>query len=105
LERDLELLRPGGRAAIVLPQGRFNNVTDEQVRTFIGKHARILASVSLHVNTFKPHANIKTSVLFLQKWNDDPKSGALCKQVNDYEIFFACSQKPGKTILEIIFFV
>jgi type I restriction enzyme M protein len=96
VERNLEFLKPGGRAAIVLPQGRFNNITDSFLRTFVGRHARILASVSLHVNTFKPHANIKTSVLFLQKWNDDPKAGELCPPRSDYPIFFATSERPGK---------
>jgi type I restriction enzyme M protein len=96
LERNLEFLRPGGRMAIILPQGRFNNVSDEIVRSFFAERARVLASVSLHVNTFKPHANIKTSVLFLQKWNDDPKRGPICKHVTDYPIFFARSEHPGK---------
>ena len=99
LERNLEFLRPGGRAAIVLPQGRFNNVTDHYVRDFIARHARLLASVSLHVNTFKPHANIKTSVLFVQKWNDDAKVGELCPPVKDYPVFFAFSEKSGKNNL------
>lgn len=96
LERNLEFLRPGGRMAIVLPQGRFNNVTDGELRAFVNKHARVIASVSLHVNTFKPHANIKTSILFLQKWNSDANAGPLCKQVDDYPIFFARSERPGK---------
>jgi type I restriction enzyme M protein len=96
LERNLEFLKPGGRGAIVLPQGRFNNVTDSEVRAFISKEARILASISLHVNTFKPHANIKTSVLLIQKWNDEPKQGELCPRVANYPIFFATSQRSGK---------
>lgn len=45
LERCLDMLRPGGRMAIVLPQGLFNNVSDQYVRTFIDKRARILAVV------------------------------------------------------------
>jgi type I restriction enzyme M protein len=32
IERNLDFLRPGGRMAIVLPQGRFNNATDKRVR-------------------------------------------------------------------------
>lgn len=96
LERNFEFLKPGGRGAMVLPQGRFNNVTDGELRSFIGKHARILASISLHVNTFKPHANIKTSVLLFQKWNDDPKSGEFCPRRSDYSVFFATSERPGK---------
>ena len=31
IERNLDFLRPGGRMAIVLPQGRFNNATDQRV--------------------------------------------------------------------------
>ena len=96
IERNLDFLKPGGRMAIVLPQGRFNNTTDKHIRAFIAEHARILAVVGLHGNTFKPHTGTKTSVLFLQKWNDDPKKGPLCPKVDDYPIFFAVSEKGGK---------
>jgi len=96
IERNLEFLCPGGRMCIVLPQGRFNNSSDDYIREFISEKARILAVVGLHGNTFKPHTGTKTSVLFLQKWNDDPKEGPLCKRVDDYKIFFATSQNGGK---------
>ncbi len=96
IERNLDFLKPGGRMAIVLPQGRFNNTTDKHIRAFIAEQARILAVVGLHGNTFKPHTGTKTSVLFLQKWNDDPKKGPLCPKANDYPIFFAVSEKGGK---------
>ncbi len=96
IERNLEFLKPGGRMCIVLPQGRFNNITDEIIRKFIANKARILAVVGLHPNTFKPHTGTKTSVLFLQKWNDDPDIGSLCPRIDDYPIFFAISQNSGK---------
>jgi type I restriction enzyme M protein len=96
VERNLQFLKPGGRMAIVLPQGRFNNVSDARLRYFISEHARILAVVGLHGNTFKPHTGTKTSVLFLQKWNDDRRAGALCPKINDYPIFFATSEHGGK---------
>lgn len=98
IERNLEFLRPGGRMAIVLPQGRFNNISDERIRRFIAERCRILAVVGLDVNTFKPHTGTKTSVLFVQKWNDNPdlKVGPFCPRVEDYPIFFAVSQHPGK---------
>ena len=96
IERNLDFLKPGGRMAIVLPQGRFNNTSDKYIRDFIAEHARILAVVGLHTNTFKPHTGTKTSVLFLQKWNDDPNQGPLCPKVEDYPIFFAVSEKGGK---------
>ncbi|MCK4905569.1 N-6 DNA methylase [bacterium] len=96
IERNLNFLKPGGRMAIVLPQGRFNNTSDKNIREYIAERARILAVVGLNVNTFKPHTGTKTSVLFLQKWNDNPKVGPLCPKVDDYPIFFAVSEKSGK---------
>jgi len=91
IERNLNFLRDGGRMAIVLPQGIFNNGNDQYIRKFISEKARILAVVSLHQNTFKPHTGTKTSILFLQKWDDK-----LCPRVDNYPIFFAVSEKGGK---------
>ena len=91
IERNLNFLKPGGRMAIVLPQGRFNNSSDKQIRDFIAERARILAVVGLHGNTFKPHTGTKTSVLFVQKWDN-----LLCPKVDDYNIFFATMQEKGK---------
>ena len=96
IERNLDFLKPGGRMAIVLPQGRFNNTSDKYIRDFIAEHARVLAVVGLHGNTFKPHTGTNTSVLFVQKWNDDPSKGPLCSRVDDYPTFFAVSEKGGK---------
>ncbi|ALL63344.1 Type I restriction-modification enzyme M subunit [Paraburkholderia caribensis MBA4] len=92
IERNLDFLKPGGRMAVVLPQGRFNNSSDQRLREFIMERCRILAVVGLHPNTFKPHTGTKTSVLFVQKWNDNPSAGPLCKKVADYDIFFATQQ-------------
>ncbi|MDR1126756.1 MAG: N-6 DNA methylase [Treponema sp.] len=91
IERNLDFLKDGGRMAIVLPQGRFNNSSDKSIREFIAERCRILAVVGLHGNTFKPHTGTKTSVLFVQKWDDK-----LCPKVDDYPIFFATMQKSGK---------
>jgi type I restriction enzyme M protein len=96
IERNLDFLTPGGRMAIVLPQGRFNNSSDCRVREFIAERCRILAVVGLDLNTFKPHTGTKTSVLFVQKWNDNAKAGSLCKKVEDYNIFFATQRKKSK---------
>lgn len=96
IERNLDFLKPGGRMAIVLPQGRFNNASDKRVRDFIAERCRILAVVGLHPNTFKPHTGTKTSVLFVQKWNDDKQAGPLCKKADDYNIFFATQKLESK---------
>ena len=71
IERVLKMLKPGGRAAIVLPQGKFNNSSLAFIREWILKKARLLAVVGLHPNTFKPHTGTKTSVLFLQKYTKE----------------------------------
>lgn len=55
IERNLNFLKPGGRMAVVLPQGRFNNSSDKYIREFIAERCRILAVVGLHGNVFKPH--------------------------------------------------
>ena len=91
IERNLNFLKPGGRMAIVLPQGRFNNSSDKRIRDFIAERCRILAVVGLHGNVFKPHTGTKTSVLFVQKWDAD-----LCPYKEDYSIFFATMQKRSK---------
>lgn len=97
IERNLDMLRPGGRMAIVLPQGRFNNSSDKYIREFIAQKARILAVIGLHQNVFKPHTGTKTSVLFLQKWGGvDEKGRELCPRLEDYNIFFATQNLPGK---------
>lgn len=91
IERNLDFLKPGGRMAVVLPQGRFNNTSDEKIRDFIMSKARLVAVVGLDGNTFKPHTGTKTSVLFIQKWDEkiNPK-------VDDYEVFMAVSEESGK---------
>lgn len=91
IERNLDFLKPGGRMAIVLPQGRFNNSSDKNIREFIAERCRILAVVGLHGNVFKPHTGTKTSVLFVQKWDEK-----LCPKTEDYPIFFATMQEPSK---------
>ncbi|HEY9184318.1 MAG TPA: N-6 DNA methylase [Salegentibacter sp.] len=91
IERNLDFLAPGGRMAVVLPQGRFNNNSDKYIRDYISEHCRILAVVGLHPNVFKPHTGTKTSVLIVQKWDEK-----LCPKKEDYPIFFATMQEPSK---------
>ena len=90
IERCLRFLKPSGRMAVVSPQGNLNNTNAEYVRKFIGDKARVLAIVGLHGNTFKPFTGTKTSVIFLQKWRNEDEI------INDYPVFMAVSEKPGK---------
>ena len=96
IERNLDFLKDGGRMAIVLPQGRFNNTTDQKIRDFIMERARLIAVIGLDVNTFKPHTGTKTSVLFIQKWDQDKNSPTYNPQQDNYSIFMAVSENSGK---------
>ena len=104
IERNLNFLKPGGRMAIVLPQSRFNNSGDKYVREYILERCRLLAVIGLHSYVFKPHTQIKTSVLVVQKWttpdcghpNICPKPEPNEEGNIDYPIFFATMQDPSK---------
>lgn len=87
IERNLDFVKPGGRLAVVLPQGIFNNTSQEYIRKYIMKKARILAVVGLHGNSFKPHTGTKTSIIFLQKWREDELDAGGNPTISDYPIF------------------
>ena len=90
VERCVQLLRPGGRMAIVLPHNKFASESFAFLREWIIRKARVLAVVGLGRNTFLPHTHQKASVLFLQK-NDD-----ITNLDKDYKVFFAISERDGK---------
>jgi len=89
IERCLDLLEPGGRMGIVLPDGILTNSSLQYVRDFIEEKARILAVVSLPQCTFVPSGSgVKASLLFLQKKKEGKKLG-------DYPIFMAIAEHVG----------
>jgi len=68
IERCIQLLKEGGRMAIVLPNGNFENPSLEYLRYYIKLKAKILAIVNLPQETFIPFGTgVKTSLLFLEK--------------------------------------
>jgi len=71
IERCLDLLRPGGRLGIVLPEGIFNNPSLDYVRQFVEDRAVLQAVVSLPQETFvSSGASVKCSLLFLRKFTE-----------------------------------
>lgn len=71
IERCLDLLKPGGRMGIVLPEGIFNNPSLARVREFTEDRAFLRAVVSLPPETFiSSGASVKCSLLFLQKFTE-----------------------------------
>lgn len=68
IEKCLKLLRPGGRMAIVLPDGLLQNISNSHIRFWIRSQARVLGVVSIPQEAFVPYGTgIKTSLLLLQK--------------------------------------
>ena len=74
IERCLQLLREGGRLAIVLPDGIFGNPSDKYIWEYISGVASVIGVVSLSQETFQPSTHTKTSILFLKKTTARPKS-------------------------------
>ena len=71
IERCIRLLKPGGRAGLVLPEGVFNNKTVKKVREFVQQHAQILNITSIPADVFLASgANIKPSLLFIRKYTE-----------------------------------
>lgn len=69
IERCLELLAPGGRLGVVLPEGIFNNPSLQYVREFVENRAFLRAVVSLSQDTFfSSGASVKCSILFVDKF-------------------------------------
>ena len=68
IERCLMLLKPGGRAGLVLPDGILNNPNMEEVRIFVEREADILNITSIPSDVFiASGANVKPSLVFLRK--------------------------------------
>jgi type I restriction enzyme M protein len=108
LDRCLQLLKPGGRLLIILPDGVLCNSGDRYVREYImgkkdaesgqfhGGKAIVKAVISLPSDTFKlAGTGAKTSVLYLQKRHardDDPNKLADEPQT---DVFMAVADTLG----------
>lgn len=67
LERWYQLLKPGGRIGVVLPESFFSVEDDVDGRLFLYKHFNLKAIVSLPNHSFQPHTTTSTSLLFASK--------------------------------------
>lgn len=88
VERCVELLKPGGRMAIVLPDNKFSARSYEYVREWLLRRTRVLGAVGLGRHTFLPHTHQKASILFVKKLDRELPT--------DHNIFFAISERAGK---------
>lgn len=91
LERCLQLLKPGGRMGIVLPEAVFGMPTYEYVVTYLRERVKIRGIVSMPESLFKTSGkggtHAKTCVLFIE--NIRPKDG------EDWDIFMADAKWCG----------
>ena len=89
-ERVWQLLRPGGQAAVVLPDGLLTNASLQGVRDWLLERFKVLAVVSLPQFAFAHFgAGVKSSVVFLEKrFPNVPAS-------DDEAIFMAMAENIG----------
>lgn len=84
IERIVQLLKEGGRAGIVLPEGIFGNPSDRYIWEYLKQYCAITGVISLSQETFQPSTHTKTSVVFLEK-----------KPLHRKAIFMAIAQAIG----------
>ena len=89
IERCMQLLAPGGRLGIVLPDGILGNDKLAYIRDYLIKRAKILAVIDVPIETFMPHTSTKTSVIILSKYNE----GEIPEE--DYDVFMAIADTCG----------
>jgi len=74
IERCLNLLKPGGRMGIVLPEGVLNNSNLQKVREYVESRAKILLICSIPQDVFiASGATVKPSLLFFKKFDEEEK--------------------------------
>ena len=89
-ERVWQLLKPGGQAAVVLPDGLLTNASLQGVRDWIMERFKVLAVVSLPQFAFAHlGAGVKSSVIFLEKRQPEPSAS------DDEAIFMAITENIG----------
>src|SRR5690606_1451720 len=95
IEACYNFLKPGGKMAIVLPDGILGNPNTQPVREWILDKFKILASIDLAVEAFLPQVGVQASLLFLEKKSDNQRN-LVHDGGEDYEVFMAIAEKLGK---------
>lgn len=84
IERCLQLLKDGGRLAIILPETYLHATNSEHILQFLEQY-KILHVVDLSHDTFRPHNNAKTVVVVLEK----------SKLTTSHQIYFSIAKTVG----------
>ena len=96
IERCVRFLRPGGRAAIVVPDGILGSPGLGYVRQWLLSQTRILASIDMHPDLFQPSTSVQTSIVVFER--KSPAEIALeeaAGRQTDYGVFMALGNHIG----------
>jgi len=94
IERCINLLQPGGRMGIVLPDGILNNPSLSWLRQYVEGRARLLAVVSIPQQVFaSAKATVKTSLVFLRRFTEE--------QEDKWKAAVAQAREEATTDLEV----
>lgn len=88
IERCYQLLKNGGRMAIVLPDGVFGNNQLGYIRRFIMQRFRLVAVIDIPLETFMPNTGTKTSILIVHKMKAEDIP-------HDYPVFMCVAETCG----------
>ena len=92
VDRFIQLAKPGGWIAIIIPDGILTNSNSHYVREFMSDKAKVEAIISLPRETFKSAGtSAKTSILFLRKLDKDE----IHKKI--YSVFLASAEKINQS--------
>lgn len=96
IERIIQLLREGGRTAIVLPDSILGSPGLEYIRHWLILNTKIVASIDLHADAFQPRNGTQCSILFLQKKTQKEKDREeKSREIIDYNIFMSMIDHIG----------
>ena len=94
IDRFIQLVKPGGWIAIIIPDGILSNSNLHYVRQYIADNAKVEAIVSLPRDAFKHvGTSAKTSILFLKKHSSSPPLQKGDLGGFDYPVFLASLER------------
>lgn len=97
LDRFIQLAKPGGWIAIIIPDGILTNSNSHYVREFLSDRTKVEAIISLPRETFKKvGTNAKTSILFLRKLKEKEKLE------QNYKVFLSSVEKINQDNFDLI---
>lgn len=90
IERCIDLLKPAGRIAIVLPHNKLGGMSWEYMREWLVRKLRIVSVLGLGRHSFLPHTHQKTGIIFgVKREKSEKKPGT-------EKILFMVNEREGK---------